>query len=99
MFFLGYYNMKAGGALGALAVGLIASNAWEKGVPRFASLGPALEYSPASEWGGLLLSVLAALLGSMLGEGAAAAAGRWWRPDAQELGQALLREEGAADTC
>ena len=52
MFFLGYYDMKAGGALGALAVGLIASNAWEKGFPRFASLGPSLEYSPASERGG-----------------------------------------------
>lgn len=51
MFFLGHFDMKAGGALGALVVGLIASNAWEKGFPRFASLGPSFEYSPYSEWG------------------------------------------------
>jgi hypothetical protein len=50
MFFLGHFDMKAGGALGALTVGLIASNAWEKGFPRFASLGPSYEYSPASEY-------------------------------------------------
>lgn len=50
MFFLGHFDMKAGGALGALVVGLIASNAWEKGFPRFASLGPSFEYSPYSEW-------------------------------------------------
>lgn len=49
MFMLEYWNLLSGGALGALFVGLVASNAWEKGVPRFASLGPSYEYSPESE--------------------------------------------------
>ena len=39
----------AGGALGALFVGLVASNAWEKGVPKLGSLGPSLVFSPESE--------------------------------------------------
>lgn len=30
-------------------VGLVASNAWEKGVPRFGSLGKSLLFSPESE--------------------------------------------------
>ena len=39
----------AGGALGALFVGLAASNAWEKGMPRFGSLGKSFVYSPERE--------------------------------------------------
>ena len=38
----------AGGALGALFTGLVASNAWEKGVPRCGSLGRSLLFSPES---------------------------------------------------
>lgn len=39
----------AGGALGALCVGLVASNAWEKGFPKWGSLGKSFVYSPESE--------------------------------------------------
>lgn len=46
MFFLEYYGMLSGGALGALMVGLTTSNFWERGFPRFASLGPSFNYSP-----------------------------------------------------
>ncbi|KAI7845950.1 hypothetical protein COHA_000496 [Chlorella ohadii] len=49
MFFLEYYNLLSGGALGALFVGLVASNAWEKGVPRFGSLGRSFVFSPEIE--------------------------------------------------
>ncbi len=41
--------LPTGGALGALFVGLVASNAWEKGVPRFGSLGRSFVFSPESE--------------------------------------------------
>lgn len=64
MFFLGHWDWKAGGALGALTVGLIASNAWEKGFPRYASLGPCYEYSPASELVLVLVLVLHQILTS-----------------------------------
>lgn len=42
-------SVPTGGALGALFVGLVASNAWEKGVPRFGSLGRSFVFSPESE--------------------------------------------------
>lgn len=48
MFFLEYYSMLSGGAIGALTIGLVASNSWEKGLPRFGSSGPSFEYSPTS---------------------------------------------------
>ena len=40
----------AGGALGALFVGLVASNSWEKGFPKWGSLGRSYVFSPESEW-------------------------------------------------
>ncbi|KAL4424127.1 hypothetical protein ABPG75_001428 [Micractinium tetrahymenae] len=49
MFFLEYWNLLSGGALGALCVGLVASNAWEKGFPRWGSLGKSFVYSPEIE--------------------------------------------------
>lgn len=49
MFFLEYYELLSGGALASLFVGLVASNAWEKGFPKFGSLGPSFVYSPESE--------------------------------------------------
>jgi hypothetical protein len=49
MFLLEHWHLLSGGALGALFTGLVASNAWEKGIPRFASVGPSLQYSPESE--------------------------------------------------
>ncbi len=55
MFFLEYYGLLSGGALGALITGLVASNLWEKGEPRCASLGPSYVYSPECErWMSLL---------------------------------------------
>jgi hypothetical protein len=51
MFFLKYWDMLSGGALGALCVGLVASNLWERGAPTCASLGPSFVYSPERERG------------------------------------------------
>jgi hypothetical protein len=45
----------AGGALGALFIGLVASNAWEKGFPRWGSLGTSFAFSPEREGMGFLL--------------------------------------------
>ena len=49
MYFLEYWKLLSGGALGSLFVGLVATNAWERGLPRFASLGPSLVFSPEIE--------------------------------------------------
>lgn len=49
MYLLNHWGMLSGGALGSLTVGLVASNAWERGFPRFASLGSNFDYSPACE--------------------------------------------------
>lgn len=46
MFFLEYYGMLSGGALGALTVGLVTSNFWERGIPRRLSLGANFHHSP-----------------------------------------------------
>lgn len=46
MYFLQYWGMLSGGAIGALFVGLITSNFWEKGFPARLSSGPSFEYSP-----------------------------------------------------
>ena len=72
MFFLEYYTMLSGGALGALFTGLVASNFWEKGVPRFGSLGPSLIYSPECErwmsvlWRWVMEPILFVTIGSTL---------------------------------
>jgi hypothetical protein len=49
MFFLEYYDMLSGGALGALFVGLVACFMWEHGVPRWASTGPSSTFAPGIE--------------------------------------------------
>jgi len=49
MFFLEYWDMLSGGALGALFTGLVASNLWERGSPKRFSLGPSYTYSPDCE--------------------------------------------------
>ena len=49
MFFLEYFKLLSGGALGALFTGLVASNLWERGAPAWASLGASLNYSPECE--------------------------------------------------
>lgn len=49
MFFLEYFELLSGGALGALFTGLVASNLWERGAPKWASLGPSFLYSPEAE--------------------------------------------------
>jgi hypothetical protein len=45
MFFLEYYDMLSGGALGSLAVGLVTSWHWDHGRPRWASSGADPTYS------------------------------------------------------
>lgn len=45
------FRACAGGALGALFVGLVASNAWEKGFPKWGSLGTSFAFSPERESG------------------------------------------------
>ncbi|PSC74772.1 mitochondrial sodium hydrogen exchanger 9B2-like [Micractinium conductrix] len=49
MYFLEYWNLLSGGALGALFVGLVASNSWEKGFPKWGSLGRSYVFSPEIE--------------------------------------------------
>jgi Kef-type K+ transport system membrane component KefB len=49
MFFLEYFDLLSGGALASLFVGLVASNAWEKGFPRFGSMGKSFTFSPELE--------------------------------------------------
>ncbi|KDD76338.1 hypothetical protein H632_c262p0 [Helicosporidium sp. ATCC 50920] len=72
MFFLEFYGMLSGGALGALCIGLVASNAWEKGIPRFGSVGPMYHYSPAIErvlaiiWNWLMEPMLFVTIGSSI---------------------------------
>lgn len=51
MFFLEYFELLSGGALGALFTGLVASNLWERGTPKWASLGPSFLYTPEAERG------------------------------------------------
>lgn len=45
MFFLEYYGMLSGGALGSLTIGLATANFWERGQPRCGSLGASLSFS------------------------------------------------------
>jgi hypothetical protein len=45
MFFLEYFDMLSGGALGALAVGLVTSWHWDHGKPRWGSTGADTTYS------------------------------------------------------
>lgn len=72
MFFLEYFDLLSGGALGALFTGLVASNLWEKGMPKFASLGPSLVYSPECErlmslvWRWIMEPILFVTVGSTL---------------------------------
>lgn len=40
---------SAGGSLGALFLGLATSFAWERGLPRLASLGPSFAFAPQGE--------------------------------------------------
>ncbi|KAI8468895.1 MAG: Sodium/hydrogen exchanger family-domain-containing protein [Monoraphidium minutum] len=49
MFFLEYFDMLSGGALGSLFVGLVACFMWERGVPRRFSNGPNSTYAPDIE--------------------------------------------------
>ncbi|KAK2076722.1 hypothetical protein QBZ16_005482 [Prototheca wickerhamii] len=72
MFFLEYYGMLSGGALGALMVGLATSNFWERGFPHFASLGPSFNYSPEVErvlaiiWSWVMEPMLFVTIGSSI---------------------------------
>jgi hypothetical protein len=45
MFFLEYFDMLSGGALGSLTVGLVTCYAWEHGKPAKLSLGPNQNFS------------------------------------------------------
>lgn len=49
MFFLEYYDMLSGGALGALTVGLVTCYTWEHGKPAKLSQGPSQNFSTAVE--------------------------------------------------
>lgn len=49
MFFLEYFGMLSGGALGALFAGLVACYMWERGAPAAASQGPSDEFAPHVE--------------------------------------------------
>ncbi|KAL6784451.1 hypothetical protein ACKKBF_B01840 [Auxenochlorella protothecoides x Auxenochlorella symbiontica] len=49
MFFLEYYGMLSGGALGSLTIGLATANFWERGLPRCGSLGPSFTFSTEVE--------------------------------------------------
>jgi solute carrier family 9B (sodium/hydrogen exchanger), member 1/2 len=72
MFFLEYYELLSGGALGALFTGLVASNLWERGSPHWASLGPSYLYSPEAEramsviWRWVMEPILFVTVGSTL---------------------------------
>lgn len=72
MFFLSYYNLLSGGALGALFTGLVASNLWERGIPRRFSLGQSFSYSPDCErtmsiiWRWIMEPILFVTVGSTL---------------------------------
>lgn len=49
MFFLEYFDMLSGGALGALTVGLVTCYTWERGLPARLSLGPSQNFANAVE--------------------------------------------------
>ena len=72
MFFLEYWGLLSGGALGALFTGLVASNLWEKGLPRRLSSGPSYLYSPECErwmsvvWRWVMEPILFVTVGSTL---------------------------------
>jgi len=72
MFFLEYFKMLSGGALGALFAGLVASNLWEKGMPRRLSLGSSYSFSPDCErtlsviWRWIMEPILFVTVGSTL---------------------------------
>jgi NhaP-type Na+/H+ or K+/H+ antiporter len=72
MFFLEYWDMLSGGALGALFTGLVASNLWERGSPKRLSLGPSFTHSPDCErwmslvWRWIMEPLLFVTVGSTL---------------------------------
>lgn len=49
MFFLEYFDMLSGGALGALTVGLVTCYTWEHGKPHKLSQGPSRDFSAGVE--------------------------------------------------
>jgi hypothetical protein len=49
MFFLEYFDMLSGGALGSLTVGLVTCYTWEHGQPKKLSQGPSHNFSAAVE--------------------------------------------------
>lgn len=49
MFFLEYFDMLSGGALGALTVGMVTCYFWEHGKPTKLSQGPSQSFSAAVE--------------------------------------------------
>lgn len=58
MFFLEYYGMLSGGALGSLTIGLATANFWERGLPRCGSLGPSFTFSTEGTMGAVWASAL-----------------------------------------
>lgn len=72
MFFLEYWKLLSGGALGALFTGLVGSNLWEKGIPKPISAGPSYVYSPQCErwmsliWRWVMEPILFVTVGSTL---------------------------------
>lgn len=72
MFFLEYWKLLSGGALGALFTGLVGSNLWEKGIPKPVSAGPSFVYSPQCErwmsliWRWVMEPILFVTVGSTL---------------------------------
>lgn len=60
MFFLEYFDMLSGGALGSLTVGLVTCYAWEHGKPAKLSLGPNQNFSADVE---RVMAVVSALCG------------------------------------
>jgi ABC-type nickel/cobalt efflux system permease component RcnA len=59
MFFLEYFDMLSGGALGALTVGLVTCYTWEHGQPHKLSRGPSQSFSADVERVMAVVSALA----------------------------------------
>eukprot|EP00878_Enallax_costatus_P024159 GHUV01025756.1.p1 GENE.GHUV01025756.1~~GHUV01025756.1.p1 ORF type:complete len:597 (+),score=94.95 GHUV01025756.1:384-2174(+) len=72
MFFLEYYDMLSGGALGALTTGLVTCYMWEHGKPRKLSIGPNNAFSADIErvlaviWNWIMEPMLFATIGTSI---------------------------------
>jgi len=74
MYFLNYWSLLSGGALGALFAGLVGSNLWEKGIPKRLALATnrRMDFSPDCErtmsviWRWIMEPILFVTVGSTL---------------------------------